>query len=132
MAASRTGSLYCLTFRDPNPARSLGVYGTLEEFINGFASGGDVPLDGFIISTIAGGEPLMSPSAKGKMADDNWLSGYRDEDRIRIRREMLDTKTGDLAELGSTFKDMAEHCTVCVAGPAAALANCEDLEVVPL
>ena len=132
MNAGRTGSVHALSFRDPTPARSLGIFKTLAEFLDSFASSEDTALDGFIISTIANAEPLMSPSSKGRMADDFWLSGFTDEDRIRIRREMLETKVSDFAGMSAVLKDLAEKGTVCVAGPRSALEACEDLEIVSL
>ncbi|MBQ1329672.1 MAG: insulinase family protein [Mogibacterium sp.] len=132
MNAGRTGSVHALSFRDPTPARSLGIFGSLAEFLDGFATSGDNGLDGFIISTIANAEPLMSPSSKGRMADDFFLSGFTDEDRIRIRREMLETKASDFTGMSAVLKDLAEKGTVCVAGPRSALEACEDLEIVSL
>jgi Zn-dependent M16 (insulinase) family peptidase len=132
MSAGRTGGLLCYTYRDPNPARSLGVYKTIPEFLESFTTSDDMPIDGYIISTIASTEPLMSPAAKGRAADDFYLSGFTDEDRIRIRKEILSTKAGDFAGLGDTLKAMADNSTVCVAGPKSALEACEDLEVFAL
>ena len=132
MSAGRTGNLLCYTYRDPSPARSLGIYKTLAGFLESFASAEDTDIDGFIISTISNTEPLMSPAQKGRSADDFFLSGFTDEDRIRIRREMLETKPADLAALRGILEDLTEKGTVCVAGPRAALDACEDLEIFPL
>ena len=131
MSAGRTGGLLCYTYRDPNPARSLGVYKTIPEFLSSAASE-DMSIDGYIISTIASTEPLISPAAKGRAADDFYLSGFSDEDRIRIRREILETKVSELADMCSALKDMTEKCTVCVAGPRDALEACEDIEIFAL
>ena len=132
MSAGRTGGLLCYTYRDPSPARSLGVYKTIPEFLESFTTSEDMDIDGYIISTIASTEPLMSPAAKGRAADDFYLSGFTDEDRIRIRKEILSTKAGDFAGLGDTLKDMAANSTVCVAGPKSALEACEEIEILPL
>lgn len=129
MSAGRTGSIFCHTYRDPSPGRSLGIFKTISDFITGFAADESLDIDGFIISTIASTEPLLSPAAKGRSADDFYLSGFTDEDRIKIRREILNTKAGDLAGLSNVLKDMAEKGTVCVVGPKAALEACEDLEI---
>ncbi|MBR3201211.1 MAG: insulinase family protein [Mogibacterium sp.] len=132
MSAGRTGSLFCHTYRDPSPGRSLGIFKTISDFLTDFAADENLDIDGFIISTIASTEPLLSPAAKGRSADDFYLSGFTDEDRIRIRKEILDTKAGDLAGLSDVLKDMAEKGTVCVVGPRAALESCEDLEIFAL
>ncbi|MBQ6438764.1 MAG: insulinase family protein [Mogibacterium sp.] len=132
MSAGRTGSLFCYTYRDPSPGRSLDIFKTTSDFLTGFAADENVDLDGFIISTIASTEPLLSPAAKGRSADDFYLSGFTDEDRIRIRREILNTKAGDLAGLSEVLKEMADKGTVCVVGPRSALEACENLEIYAL
>ena len=132
MAASRTGNLICYTYRDPSPARSLDVYKTIPEFLDAFAASDDAGIDGFIISTVAQTEPLLSPAAKGRAGDDFWLSGYSDEDRAAIRREMLNTKAGDLAGLHDALADTTEKSTVCVVGPKSALETCPDIEIFPI
>ena len=132
MSAGRTGSLFCHTYRDPSPGRSLGVFKTVSDFLTDFTSDESLDIDGFIISTIASTEPLLSPAAKGRSADDFFLSGFTDEDRIRIRKEILNTTAGDLAGLSGVLKEMAEKGTVCVVGPKAALEACEELEIFTL
>ena len=132
MAAGRTGNLLCYTYRDPSPARSLGIYRTLADFLEGFASAEDTDIDGFIISTISNTEPLMSPAQKGRSADDFFLSGFTDEDRIKIRSEMLHTTPADLACMRGILEDLADKGTVCVAGPKSALEACEGLDVFTL
>ena len=132
MTAGRTGSMFCYTYRDPNPSRSLGILRTLPEFIEEFASAPDADIDGYIISTISSTEPLLSPAAKGRAADDFVFSGFTDEDRIRFRKEMLDTKPEDLLAQKEALRLMAESGCTCVAGPKNALADCEGLEVFDL
>ena len=131
MSSGRTGALFCYTYRDPSPGRSLDMYKTTAEFLDGFASSG-APVDGFIISTIANTEPLISPAAKGRAADDFYMSGFTDEDRIRFRKEMLSTSPSDLASRAGAVKAMAEKGTVCVVGPQGALETCGDLEIFTL
>lgn len=132
VSAGRTGGLMCYSYRDPSPARSLGIYKTMADFLDSFdgASAGD--LDGFIISTIASTEPLISPSSRGRAADDFWLSGFTDEDRIRVRREILETTVADLISWKNSFAALAETGRVCVIGPKAALDTCPDLDIVQI
>ncbi len=134
MSAGRTGSLFCTTFRDPGPARSLEVYKGNHEFLSEFAEtgGADADLEGYIISTVAQNEPLLSPDAKGRAADDFVLSGFSDEDRIRLKREILDTTAADLASQCDVLADMADKGCVCVVGPRSALEACGDLEIFDL
>ena len=132
MQAGRSGNLFCYTYRDPSPSRSLGILRNLPDFLEEFASAEDADIDGFIISTISSTEPLLSPAAKGRAADDFMLSGFTDDDRIRFRREMLETKPADLLAQKEALRLMAESGCTCVVGPKSALAECEGLELFDL
>lgn len=132
MSAGRTGSMYCYTYRDPNPSRSLGVLRTIPDFIEGFASEPDADIDGYIISTISSTEPLLSPAAKGRAADDFVFSGFTDDDRRRFRKEMLETKPEDLLAQKEALRHMAESGCTCVVGPKNVLEGCEGLELFDL
>jgi len=132
MTAGRTGSMFCYTYRDPNPSRSLGVLKTVSDFLEEFASADEADIDGYIISTISSTEPLLSPAAKGRAADDFVFSGFTDEDRVRFRKEMLGTTPEDLLAQKEALRLMAESGCTCVVGPKNALAGCEGLEVFDL
>ena len=128
--SNRTGSFIAYSYRDPSPAKSLATYGTMPEFLDSFAEAPEGSIDGFIISTIAQTEPLVSPASKGRSADDFWFSGFTDEDRIRVRREILEATSAQLAGWHDAFAKLAAEGRVCVAGPASALETCEGLETV--
>lgn len=130
--ANRTGSYICYSYRDPSPARSLGIYASIPDFLTAFASAEGLDIDGFIISTIAQTEPLVSPAAKGRSADDFWFSGFTDEDRIRVRSEILGTTPEDLLSWREAFGQLASEGSICVIGPKAALESCEGLEILSI
>ena len=130
-SVSRTGSMFCYSYRDPSPAASLNIYKNAASFLEEIAGGGEAgeaDLDGFIISTIASTEPLVSPASRGRSADDFVMSGFTDEDRIRVRREILETTADDLLSWRSAFDKLASDGCVCVIGPDSALESCPDLE----
>ena len=130
--ASRTGSYFCYSYRDPEPARSLGIYRSCSDFLENFAGYTNDELSGFIISTIASTEPLISPAAKGRAADDFWFSGFTDEDRIRVRKEILETSGSDLVSWKPAFDALSSSGSVCVIGPSSALETCEGLTTVTI
>jgi hypothetical protein len=132
MSAGRTGGLFCYTYRDPSPERSLGIYKTIPEFLKNFAAEEGMDPSGFIISSIAATDPLLSPAAKGRRADDFYFSGFTDYDRVRFRREMLETDADGLAYQYSALEKMAENGNICVAGPREVLENCPGLTIVDL
>lgn len=132
VSCGRTGSMLAYSYRDPSPGKSLEVYKTIPEFLTAFASAEGAELDGFIISSIANSEPLTSVASKGRSADDFWFSKFSDEDRIRVRSEILDATPKDIAKWAEAFEKMANEGCVCVAGPKAVLEACKDLEIVNL
>lgn len=132
MQAGRSGNLFCYTYRDPSPGRSLEKYKGIPDFADSFAEQAGDDISGFIISSIANTEPLLSPAQKGRAADDFYLSGFTDENRIRFRKEMLGTTADDLRAQKSALLHMAEKACVCVAGPQPALETCGDLTIFDL
>ncbi len=131
-SVNRTGSMFCYSFRDPSPAASLEVYKNAAAFLDAFSSAEGMDLSGFIISTIASTEPLLSPAAKGRAADDFWISGFTNEDRVRLRGEILGTTPEQLKSWCDAYKRLAADGCVCVIGPRAALDTCPDLEIVSI
>lgn len=132
MSAGRTGTMFCYTYRDPSPARSLDKYKTIPDFIDNLASQEDLSLDGFIISAISNTEPLQSPGARGRTADDFWYSGFPYEERVRFRKEMLETTPENIKEQRYVLEHLIQKGTVCVVGPKAALETVPGLETVEL
>ena len=128
--SGRGGSLFCYSYRDPSPARSLGIYRTMAAFIRQFRSSGEA-LDKFIISTIANTEPLVGPRVAGSLADSQWLAGFTYEDNVAERRELLNATWEDLEGWCNALDAMAEGA-VCVVGHSDALDACanEHLTVV--
>ena len=132
MSTGRTGNVLCYTYRDPSPDRSLGIFNTTAGFIEGFGGASEEDIEGFIISSIASTEPLLSPASKGRAADDFYFSGYSYEERKKFRTEMLETKPSDLAAQKDMLMKMAEDSCICVVGPKAALEACGSLDIVEL
>ena len=127
----RDGSIVSYSYRDPSPARSLQVYDAFSDFINDFCESDD-DLDKFIISAVASTEPLRTPAEQGAVADEFWLSGVTDEDRILTRHQMLSADRKSLMKWCSLFDKMAEDGAVCVVGHEAVLSECENLEILEL
>lgn len=122
------GNMFCYSYRDPSPARSLTVYDEMSKYIKEFCEG-DESLEKFIISTIAETEPLRTPSEKADYADSLLFMGVTEEERIQRRKEMLNTTREQLLDLCSIFDKFAEEAAVCVTGSEEALKTCEGLTV---
>lgn len=131
VSSNRSGSLICYSYRDPSPVRSLDIYRSIPEFIERFSTD-DADLEGFIISTIASVDPLISAAARGRAADDFWFSGHTDEARIRIRSEILSTEPKDLRRWTEAFRKLGEVGSFCIVGPSSALESCDAIETISI
>lgn len=115
----------CYSYRDPSPARSLGVYRRMAEFIRGFGSSGE-DLAKYIISTIASTEPLMKPDRQGQAADKLFFEGTTRENLISERQQLLAATQEDLIAWCGMLDAMAADAAVCVAGHEDALNACAE------
>jgi len=131
MRTSRTGGMVCYSYRDPSPARTLQVYAGSADFLKAYCEG-DEDLDKFIISAVAGTEPLRAPGERGLAADDRWFCGITYETRKEHRRQMLSTTREKLLGWCDTLKTMSADGAVCVVAHDEALKQCENLEIFDL
>lgn len=128
---STSGDIYTYSYRDPSPAASLLANGGAADYLAGFCAG-DESLERYIISTIAGDEPLRSPDVSGRNADIFWLTGYGMEDVMRSRSQMLHTGRKELLEMVGMLRAFAENGTVCVVGHQSALNECGDMTLMDM
>ena len=112
------------SFRDPTPARSLGMYRGAADFLREFVASGE-RIDKFVISTIADTEPLMSPRSEGAAADSRWFAGRTEADLRQQRAEILSTDGEKLLSWCATLEHMAQTGAVCVVAHEEALKACE-------
>ena len=121
---SMGGDVTVSSYRDPTPARTLGVYRGMADFLRSFVESGEA-LDKFIISTISNTEPLLSPRQVGQTADRDYFSGNTWEKLAAERKEMLATTPDKLLHWCGLWDKLAEEAAVCVIAHEGALAACE-------
>lgn len=131
MAGGNYDGLFCYTYRDPSPSRSLDVYGEIADFVTDFAKSGE-DISSFIISTIASGNPLLTPDAEGLTADNFHLCGVNEEMRKKTYCEMVGTTSEDLLRWVGTLRDMSQKGAVCVIGGESLITECENLEIIDI
>jgi hypothetical protein len=124
----RSGTIFCYSFRDPSPARSLNIYRGMSEYLREFCRG-EENLDKFILSAVASTDPLQTPQERGLSADTHYFIGITEEERIAMRREIADTSREDLLSWCPVLDKMAEEGYICVVGPDAVLKDCPNLTV---
>lgn len=124
MQTDRSGNFFCYSYRDPSPARSLKVYRSMSDFAKQYCEKG-VDLTKYIISTVAGTEPLQSPRNQGRTADARYFAGLDRDAARKERREILHADADKLLSWLGTLNQMGKCGAVCVVGHADALSACE-------
>lgn len=125
LSIDKNGRMSTYSYRDPSPARSLGIYRKLSIGLRDFVHGEET-LDKYIISTIASHEPPLGATNQARVSDLLILSGKTAETQRKIRAEMLTTNNDTLLSWCDVLDAMAKNGGVCVIGHEEALKACAD------
>ena len=123
------GQIYTYSYRDPSPKGALAANKGFSDFLRAFCAS-DEPLEKFIISTVSGEEPLLSPREEGGTADAIWFHGRTYEQRRKSRGEMLSCTKERLLETCALWDAFAEQGAVCVVAADTMLSELPALEVI--
>ena len=115
-----SGVLHFVSYRDPNVIETLDVYDETAAFLKSATLDRDV-VERAIIGTIGDLDRYELPDAKGFSALARHLTSVSDEDRQRLRDEVLSTTAEDFRAFAAALEPMREQGFVAVMGPAAAL-----------
>lgn len=121
---SETGRMVTYSYRDPSPARTLGINRSMSKGLRDFVAG-DERIDKYIISTVGESEPPLGSENQILVSDENLLCGITPEDLCRERTEMLSTTKDALLKWCGVLDQMAKDGGVCVIGHDGAIAACE-------
>lgn len=124
-----SGNTFCYSYRDPSPAKSLEVYSNAGKFLSDFCKGIE-DCDKYIISTIADTEPLQSPAADGKMADQNYFCQVPESVYVAERKAILSADVKTVSAWADKITKAYEDACICVTGHSDALAKCGDLTTI--
>ena len=110
---TRSGLSGAYSYRDPDAAGSLEAYKSIGSFLAEMAESGE-DISGFIIGTLSGAMPLLTPKMKGYYADIHYFSGLTYEDREKSLNEMINTTPEDLLKLAESISRVYEDPGICV------------------
>ncbi len=124
MGIQPQGRVLAYSYRDPTPARTLGVYRRMADALREFVDG-EEKVEKYIISTVAENEVPLGARAQMKRAEALWWVGVTEADQRRERLEIL--RTDDAALLGwcIALEKMAREAAICVVAHEGALKDCE-------
>ena len=126
------GSLTAYSYRDPTPARTMVLYGGMEQALRDFCREEGDRLDSYILSTIAEAEPLKTPMELGAEADQLYLTGLDEREILRVRSDMLRCTKETLLAFADLLHLYAEQSCECTAGPEAVIRAIPDAEELAL
>ena len=121
-----TGAFTFASYRDPNVAETLKVYRAAADYL-GNLSLSEADITRAVVGAIGDVDTYMLPGAKGSAAFSRWMSGETDEERQRIREEILGTRLSDFHDFAPFLAKALENAVPCVLGGsvAEAVANAE-------
>ena len=125
IAARRNGMISSYSYRDPSPQKSIEANKGLGDYLRAFAKS-DEEITGYVISTLAKQDPLVTPGEKGAAADADYFTQNTPEDDRRIWEEILHTTKEDLVLTVPIWERFAEMGRSSVVGPRDML---KDMEV---
>ena len=120
-----TGAYIATSFRDPKPGHTLAAYRGMRDYTERFIAG-DEDLTGYIISTIGQSEPLLTPRARGRLADTRYLRHVTEEERRQNRQKLLHMTRENLKRWLEPLTEAAQKGAVCVLGNEAAISELTD------
>ena len=117
------GDVQYMTYRDPNPSRSLEKIAEAGAALKKFCESGN-DIDKYVVSAIGKTEPYLSPRLETQRASEIYLSGRTPEEVERVRAEILATKKDDVIRFAETLSDIAKKSSTCVVGGKKPLSAC--------
>ncbi|MBR1781294.1 MAG: insulinase family protein [Oscillospiraceae bacterium] len=123
---SASGSVSFTSYRDPSPARSLSVYDGAGDALRALCRADEAERTKYIVSTIAGEEPVRTPRLEGSYAATLYLLGETAEKRQKKHSEMLHTSPDDLLRVADALDVLTAGAGICVIGGKETLDACGD------
>ena len=99
----RTGSFIFASYRDPNIIKSINVYKDTGNFLKNLNLS-DKELTRAIIGAVGQLDNYQLPDAKSFSNYQRYLIGYKDNDRQKLRDEVLSTSKNDFKKFGEVMK----------------------------
>ena len=117
------GDVQYMTYRDPNPARSLEKISEAGAALAKFCESGN-DIGKYVVSAIGKTEPYLSPRLETQRASEIFLSGRTPEEVERVRAEIISTTKDDIVRFAGTLADISKTSSRCVVGGKKPLSEC--------
>ena len=118
-----SGDLFYYTYRDPKPARSLGIMREAAGFVRDFVKD-DPDLTRFILGAVSTVDPLRTAEKKVTAGDNRYFLGIKEETIIERYRALIHTTPRDLLALCGVLDRLKEEPSVCITAGKDLLSAC--------
>lgn len=122
-----SGVLNFISYRDPNLLKTLETYDATSQYLKSLRLD-ESELTKAIIGTIGDLDPYLLPDAKGFTSMRFYLLGTTEEERQKLRDEVLDTRLEDFHAFGDMIEKMKQDSAVVVLGSDEAIKASEVAE----
>ncbi len=108
------GYIYLASYRDPNIKLTLNKYYQIIDYINNLEIDEDT-LKSYIIGTFSELDIPLHNKDKARIAVNYYLKGYKYNDIIKLRKEIINTNIDDLRKSINIYKNLLNN-SICVIG----------------
>ena len=122
----KAGEIFCYSYRDPSPERSLEIYKGAPAFLRQIAEGG-VDLTDYIIGAVGEYDILISPKLSAQIASDFALIGWSPEDEEEFFAGLVGTDSASLCALADELERLFENAVLAVVGEREKLEKIEGI-----
>lgn len=110
-----SGTLVCSSYRDPNVMETIRAFDGMAAWLASHAPD-QAQLTQAIVGAVGDLDSYLLPDARGAQALARWLTGDSEDDRQRMREEMMGTTASDFRDFAEVLADLARHGQTCVLG----------------
>ena len=112
---SPTGFLFFCSYRDPNLKETLDTYNRVPKMLRELTAT-EREMEKYIIGVISTLDRPKTPEQVGAQGDEDYITGYTQEDRQQLRTEVLDTTLADVHKAASLIEALMKNDHICVFG----------------
>lgn len=112
---SPTGFLFFCSYRDPNLRETLDTYDQVPKMLREYTAS-DRDMEKYIIGVISDLDKPKTPEQVGAQGDEDYITGFTQEDRQQIRTEVLGTTLADVRKAASLIEALMKNDHICVFG----------------
>ena len=113
--AARSGNLRFYSYRDPHLAETLARFAEAAAWLERFDPSPEA-LEGFVVATVAGLDAPIKPRGLIRRQMGDYFAGYRSEDRVERREQVISTGVDDVRALGPIVAKAVAQGAVCSFG----------------